>query len=286
MKRFLTVALFVGAFGGMALAQDAERLYSVKCGAITITVLPEGDHDGNAGILVGADNALVSRYIPEKKFPQGMNAFLVQVDGKNCLFDTGLGRKLFANLDKAGIAPDQIHAIFLTHMHGDHIGGMLRDDQPAFPHATVWLAEKEYSYWKDSDNRLALKVLEAYKARIKLFTPAELNGHLHELTAGVTAIAAYGHTPGHTAYLLQSKKDKLLLWGDLTHAMAVQMPHPEIGVTYDVDVRTATATRQTFLKYIAVKRLPVAGMHIPYPAVGIVTAAATGYKFVAGLSSE
>ncbi len=96
---------------------------------------------------------------------------------------------------------------------------------------------------------------------------------------GIFAIEAFGHTPGHTVFLVVSGGEKLLVWGDIAHAMAVQMPRPEISVRYDVDPDAARASRLKILEYAATNRIPVAGMHIPYPGVGTVEKAAQGYKF-------
>ncbi len=99
------------------------------------------------------------------------------------------------------------------------------------------------------------------------------------LLPGIYAIATYGHTPGHTSFLLESGKEKLLIWGDLAHAMAVQMPHPEISVTYDFDPRQAADIRKKMLEYVSKNNIPIAGMHIAYPAVGKISEKGSGYTF-------
>lgn len=96
---------------------------------------------------------------------------------------------------------------------------------------------------------------------------------------GIFPIKVYGHTPGHTAFMVVSDGERLLIWGDITHAMAVQMPHPEISVTYDVDPDAARALRLKILEYVAAHKIPVAGMHIAWPGIGTVEKAAQGYEF-------
>jgi len=100
---------------------------------------------------------------------------------------------------------------------------------------------------------------------------------------GVSAIAAYGHTPGHTMFLVESGGKKLLVWGDLTHAMAIQMPRPSVSVTYDSDPVAAAEARKEVLKYVSENKIPVAGMHVAYPGVGGVETDPEnpgGYKFI------
>ena len=99
---------------------------------------------------------------------------------------------------------------------------------------------------------------------------------------GIQPLAAYGHTPGHAMFLIQDSGEQLLIWGDLAHAMAVQMAHPKISVTYDVDPDMARESRQKVLKYVAEEGIPIAGMHIPTPGTGKVEKDGKGYVFLPG----
>jgi glyoxylase-like metal-dependent hydrolase (beta-lactamase superfamily II) len=196
--------------------------------------------------------------------------------------DAGYGKNLFTNLQAIGVTPEQIDVVLLTHMHGDHIGGMLRDGQPSFPNASVYLAQPEYDYWmNDSHGEQARNVIAAYKSKLILFQPAELGKKDSLLIPGIHGIAAYGHTPGHTAYLVESGNLRLLVWGDLAHAMAIQMPYPQVAVTYDVNAIDAVSIRKEVLEYVARHKIPVAGMHIAFPGIGTVAKdpASGGYSF-------
>jgi glyoxylase-like metal-dependent hydrolase (beta-lactamase superfamily II) len=165
-------------------------------------------------------------------------------------------------------------------MHGDHIGGMLQNKQVAFPNARVYINQREYDYWSKSNNQLALNVLNAYKDNIKCFDLGKAKTH-QNILPGIRAIAAYGHTPGHTMYLLGEDEEQLLVWGDLTHAMAIQMPYPKVAVTYDSDPKQAIESRITTLELVSENHVPVAGMHIAYPAIGtIADNGKGGYEFV------
>jgi len=275
-------------------AQTNENAFSMKLGDGKFSLLTEGQRNGNLNIVVGVTPEIAAKYAPDKSFPMATNAFLWQIDGKNILFDTGYGRALFDNLQSLGVNPENIDAIFITHAHGDHIGGLLRNDQAAFPKATLYFPKAEYDYWTNDEVMkqmpenarngflLTKKVCEAYKDRLQLFEPNPVNPPYNKTVyPGIKAIAAYGHTPGHTVFLLKSKKDKLLVWGDLTHAMAIQMPHPEIAMTYDSDPKEAVQSREVILKFVSEQAIPVAGMHIPFPGIGTVEKSdSEGYRFV------
>ena len=274
-------------------AQTNENIFSMTLGNSKVVLLSEGQRNGNTDILIGTKPEITEKYAPNKSFPMAANVFLWQVDGKNILFDTGYGKSLFDNLQSLGVNREDIDAIFITHMHGDHIGGLIHNGQVAFPKATLYISQSEYDYWTNEEAMhklpenaqagflLAKKTIDAYKNRLHLFDPNSVNPPYNKtLYPGIKAIAAYGHTPGHTVYLIESGKDKLLVWGDLTHAMAVQMPHPEIGVTYDSNSKEAIQSRAIVLRYVSTHAIPVAGMHIPYPSIGIVKKSGTGYQFV------
>ena len=273
-------------------AQSNENTFVMKLGNGKVCLLSEGQRNGNTDILIGVKPEITNKYAPNNSYPSATNVFLWQVNGKNVLFDTGYGRALFNNLQSLQIKPENIDAIFITHMHGDHIGGMLRNDQAAFPNAQLYLSKVEHDYWTNDEaiNQLpenrrggflgAKKVIEAYKDRLHLFEPNTDAYDDRIIYSGIKAFAAYGHTPGHTVYLLESGNDMLLIWGDLTHAMAVQMPHPELGVTYDTNPEIAIQSRLLVLQMVSSYSVPVAGMHIAYPGIGTVKKSEPGYQFI------
>jgi glyoxylase-like metal-dependent hydrolase (beta-lactamase superfamily II) len=181
-----------------------------------------------------------------------------------------------------GITPEQVDAILITHMHGDHFGGILKDDRLLFPNAEIFLSKPEYDYCMSDDARNpedARKVIEKCQANLHLFQPTEIDAKPVVLIPGIRAVAAFGHTPGHTLYMVESGKEKLLIWGDLTHAMAIQMPYPQVAVTYDVNPDMAIASRKKVLEYAAKNKIPIAGMHHAFPGMGKITKASIGYSF-------
>ncbi|MDR2804948.1 MAG: MBL fold metallo-hydrolase, partial [Dysgonamonadaceae bacterium] len=257
-------------------AQNAGTAFSVQVGDYAVYLLSEGQQKGNTGILIGATPEMIAQAIPDGAFPNAVNAFLIRTPEKNILVDTGFGRLLFNHLDSLGLNADKITDILLTHLHGDHIGGLLKAGKILFPNAKIYVSQLEYDYWIKSNNQQAANVLNAYKNRLILFSPDELGNIQTELLPGIFPIATYGHTPGHTSFLVQSKNEKLLVWGDLSHAMAIQMPYPQVAVTYDVYPEDAVRTREAVLKYVSDNRIPIAGMHIAYPGIGTVTSASEG----------
>jgi glyoxylase-like metal-dependent hydrolase (beta-lactamase superfamily II) len=269
------------ALANMVSAQEGLSVYAHKTGSFELILLAESQGQGNKSILIGATPEMLREYAPDGTFPNAMNAFLVKTPDKTVLIDAGLGGKLFDNLQSVGVAPGQVDVILLTHMHGDHTGGLIRDGKVMFPQAEIYLPQPEYDYWmSDAKFKQQQDIIAAYKTNLHLFQPNELGEAAAPLLPGFTAYAAYGHTPGHTAFMLESGDEKLLVWGDVTHAMALQMPYPQVAVTYDVNPDDAIASRQQVLAYASKHKIPIAGMHIAFPSMGTISEGkAGGYLF-------
>jgi len=293
MKHRIIVILILAMAVIYAKAQNNENIFSIELGNSKLYLLSEGQHNGSAEILIGAKPEITEKYASGNSFPMAVNAFLWQANGKNILFDTGYGKALFDNLQSLQLKPEDIDIVCITHMHGDHIGGLLRNDQAAFPKAMLFLSKVECDYWTNDEiiNQLpenkrggflaAKKVVETYKDRLLLFETNAINSpYFKNLYPGIIAIAAYGHTPGHTIFLIGSETNRLMIWGDLTHALAVQMPHPEIAVTYDSDPEKAIQSRLLILQVLSKYAIPVAGMHVPYPGMGTIEKSEPGYRFI------
>lgn len=191
--------------------------------------------------------------------PSSISCFLLRAEGKTILLDAGLGApisQLLPKLAEEGVKPEGLELIYITHMHPDHIGGLLKDGAKVFPNAQLWINRIEAEAWRAmTDDKAALphSVLEAYKDQLHFFEAGDT------LAGGVSTIAAYGHTPGHTLF----QKDSILVIADLMHGAALQMEHPEYSPFFDMDPEQATASRKRILEYARQNHLTMYGMHLP-----------------------
>jgi len=280
MNRKLIVGLLMSVVAAGSYGDESAGVFAYKVGQFEVYMLVEAQREGNAGILVGADEALLKRYIPAGGFSHSTNTFLIKAPGQTVLVDTGFGTTIFDKMKKLGVEPEQIDAVLLTHMHGDHIGGLQKDGKALFPNAKIYVSAREKEYWTVTNvNPGAVAALAPYGSRVETFEPGQLGSKLSELLPGISPIAAYGHTPGHTIFLLESGKDKLLIIADLLHVALVQFPVPEISATYDLDQKAAAEVRRQVLAYAAKNKIPVGGMHMVYPGTGTVTTSGKGFKF-------
>lgn len=259
-------------------AQTNENSFISQIGDVKVCLLSEGQQQGNIKILLDTPKEITDRYAPEGVFPNATNAYLLQNADGYVLVDAGYGRELFNNLNSLNVDPKEIKVIFLTHMHGDHVGGLLKDNEIVFPNAKIFVSQKEHDYWFSRDDSPAKKVIEKYKDQIVIFNPLSI-AEVKIGSCSLIPIEAYGHTPGHICLLVNSGNENLLIWGDLTHAMAVQMPHPEIAVSYDVNPADAIKSRLAILEFVSKNNIPIAGMHIAFPGMGTIKKASEGYEF-------
>lgn len=214
-----------------------------------------------ASLYYGKDNvdrSKVDAMAPDGKVPTSMNCFAVKTPDGVIMFDTGLpsskGGKTLERLAMLNIKPSEVKAIYLTHGHFDHIGGLIDDKGNAgYAAATVYVPEAEYKFMKESMADATAQIENAYKDRIVIFEPGEI------LPCNVLAISAKGHTPGHTAYQL----GQLLFVGDLMHGAEIQLIDPAICAGYDADRSQAIASRNLLLNYAVSNSLTVLGAHIP-----------------------
>jgi glyoxylase-like metal-dependent hydrolase (beta-lactamase superfamily II) len=282
MKRFIMGAIIGVSLAVNAFGSESEGIFSIKTGSFEIFMLVEAERDGNAGILINADDALLARYIPSSGFKHSANAFLIKAPGQNILIDTGTGVNgiLLEKIKSLGVALESINAVLITHLHGDHFGSLQNGGKAVFPNAAIYLSAKELEYFtKTAVNQGAVAALTPYGSRVQTFEPGKLGSKLVELLPGIYPIAAYGHTPGHTMFLLESGKAKLLIVGDLLHVALVQFPVPEISAIYDMDAKAAAEIRRQVFAYAAKNKIPIGGMHLVYPAVGNLKASGKGFAF-------
>lgn len=247
-------------YGRLFYAALAALVMNVSCISISTTTymaIPDSKTPMKmtAAMFTNVPEGLVEELGVEDGIPSSMCAFLVQREGKNLLFDSGNGgedAQLIPTLESVGVSPEDIDYVFITHLHGDHIGGMVNNGKAVFTNATVYLNKDEYDGWGDVDES---PMGMAYGENICLFTDED------ELPCGVEAIKAYGHTPGHTMYRI----DDTVFAGDIMHATALQLANPESCARFDMDQEKSAEARKEAIEFFKEEGLKVYGMHFPKP---------------------
>ena len=274
--------------------------YRHAVGSFEVIALNDGMIELPVAMFLGADPAeagklLSSRSLPADKSPTAVNAFIVNTGDKVVLIDSGTGALLgpslgrfAANLAAFGIDPASVDVVAMTHLHPDHFGGLLTAEHKiAFPKAQFVLSEADTKFWLDES--IAAKAPADAKAFFDMaranVSPYIAAGNVRFITdgqdvvPGVTAHSAPGHTPGHTMYRVTSGNDTLLIWGDIIHSYALQFAHPDWAIAFDIDPPGAIATRQKVFDMVATDKLTIAGAHVPFPGIGHVAKAGSGYGF-------
>jgi glyoxylase-like metal-dependent hydrolase (beta-lactamase superfamily II) len=250
---------------------------SAWAGGIETITLFDRQTNPDTSLLIGADAEQKAKYYPDGKLDGNILAFFVKMKGRAILFDAGLpDGRITAELKKNGIAAGDVKTILLTHLHRDHFGGLLdAKGNAAFPNADVYVGRAERAYWVDEKkDQNVIRTLAQYAGRVHVFEFGD------KVLPGVKALDTSGHTPGHVSFMLKSGKDKLLVIGDLIHFTRIQLPLPEVAVRYDVNPTKAVQARKRIFDYACEKRIPVAGMHVPFPGILRLKKAGAGYNTV------
>jgi glyoxylase-like metal-dependent hydrolase (beta-lactamase superfamily II) len=270
----------------------------MKIGDIEITALSDGPFPAPLDSFVEFDRAdterLTGRGIDETVILP-VNSYLLKLGTKWALVDTGCGATMGPELGQLpnalrgfGVAPEAIDYVLLTHIHPDHAMGLTdAAGKAVFSNAELIVHEQEAAFWLDHDaasgatERIrrnigkAKTVTAPYRDRMRTVRDGEA-------LPGVSATLLSGHTPGHTGWLIHSGSDGVLIWGDVVHLAAVQVPRPDAALVFDVDPQAARATRQRTFDRVAGDRLRVAGAHLDFPGFGYIVRHGTGYRFEPG----
>lgn len=275
MKLLQTVSIIVFAvfFTHTAASAQTKTRTEYRLGDVRVISILDAAISMDAKLLIG-NKADIRKLVPSGKCEASLNVFLLKNGKELVLFDTGLGG--FGNgqavtvLQEAGITPDKITKIIFTHLHMDHIGGVMVGGKKVFENAEIYVPEAELAYWSNRNNLSnksgstnfdAVKNFkQIYGDKIKPFAEGV------EIIPGLSAHAAYGHTAGHTMYEITSKNETMLIWGDIMHCLAAQIGNPAISISYDSNPQAAAKTRVRVLAE-AVGKKYVAGAHLPYPGV-------------------
>lgn len=258
------------------------RFYRLRLGGFEVTTLQAGarvmdkPHETFGTNASAEDFAVLSKmnFIPADRSLNGFTPTLVNTGTDLVLFDTGLAPDgIVAVLKEAGIAPEQITIVVLTHMHGDHIGGVAGDSGPTFPNARYVTGKVEHAHWAQAGN-------EGFDQKIRPLTDkTTLLEEGGEVVAGITALEAFGHTPGHMAYLLESEGQKLMITADTANHYVWSLQKPDWEVRFDADKAQAAASRRKIFGMLAAEHIPFIGYHMPFPSIGYVESTGEGFRF-------
>jgi glyoxylase-like metal-dependent hydrolase (beta-lactamase superfamily II) len=279
--------------------QQIPGVYHRKIGDIVVSAISDGYLDGSLDVMRNVDLDAAARLLREAFRPArrtSVNAFLIHSKGRTAIVDTGSGNYLLPtagfvqhNLRGAGIDPRSIDTVLLTHMHPDHSAGLtdMSNGERLYPNAELVMHENEPKHWFDegamanADERAkklyfqaGREQVEPYKDRTRLFTGGEV-------FPGVTAVPSVGHTPGHTAYLVSSGNDQLMIWGDTVHVPEVQTAIPEAGMAFDTDLAAAAAARKRMFDRVCADGVLIAGMHVHFPSFSRLKRKGDAYELIA-----
>jgi glyoxylase-like metal-dependent hydrolase (beta-lactamase superfamily II) len=283
MRKIFIVGLIMSVITAGVYGNE-NGIFSFKVGQLEVFMLVESERDGNTAILPGVDEAVLNQYIPAQGFKHSANAFLIKAPRQQYILidsGTGAGGIIVEKIKSLGVDPEKINTVLITHLHGDHFGGLVKDGRAVYPNAKIYLSAKELEYFTVTNvNQGAVNALAPYKSKIVTFNPGALsNRSRRALLPGIFPIEAYGHTPGHTIFLIENGRDKLLIVGDLLHVALVQFPVPSVSASYDMDGQAAARIRAQVFAYAAANKIPVGGMHMVYPGVGTLEAYNQGSSF-------
>ncbi len=217
-----------------------------------------------------------ANFIPADKAQFFFTPTVVQTGSEVVLFDTGLSAAgTTAALNAAGIEAGDVTIVVSTHMHGDHIGGLTDDaGNVTYPNARYVTGQVEFDHWAGAGN-------EGFDAKVRPL--AEKMTFLDDggdVVSGITAVSAFGHTPGHMAYMVESGGEQVLLMADTANHYVWSLGYPDWEVRFDADKAMAAATRRKILGMVAADRIPLIGYHMPFPGVGYIETRDDGFKYV------
>lgn len=264
-------------------------VYPFTIGALQAVALKDGDLvlDNAAGQSPWADNAGVAEVLRptgDTKIHLSIQPLLIRGDDKVVLIDTGAGGgmgtqgKLSASLAAAGVQPGQVTDILISHGHGDHVGGLVKNGALVFPNATIRMSAAEWTALQADAEQAAL--IPVITPKIETFEPGA------QVTPSITAVSLQGHTPGHTGFEIVSGQDRLLYFGDALHSSIVSVERPDFVNAWDFNSDAAVATRLALLGRGATQTLRTYGVHFPFPGLGTFRRQADGFVWVPEVAAQ
>jgi glyoxylase-like metal-dependent hydrolase (beta-lactamase superfamily II) len=278
---------------------QAPGYYRMMLGSYEVTALSDGTVKLPVDQLLKTSPARVKETLAKSSLVSpldtSVNAYLINTGDKLILIDAGAGQlfgptlgNLVANMKAAGYQPEQVDEIYVTHLHADHVGGLVSNGAIVFPNAIVRADQKDADYWLSEDNlnKAAEGDKDFFKGAMASINPYIKAGHFKpftgdtELSPGISAISTYGHTVGHTSYLVQSQGQKLVVIGDLIHVAAVQLPDPTVTIGFDSDTKNASIARRKVFDAASKNGEWIAAAHLSFPGIGHLRMDGKGYTFI------
>ncbi len=301
---FAALAAAVAAVPAQAAAPmarfQAPGFYRTTLGDFEVTVLNDGTMDLPVNKLLKQPaektDAALAKSFEKSPLQTSVNGFLINTGSKLILIDTGaaglfgptLGQ-LLGNLKASGYKPEQVDEIYISHMHGDHVGGLATNEQRVFPNAVVRAGKLDADYYLNQTNmdKAPAEAKDNFQGPMVSINPYVKAGKFQpiiansELSPGIKSYFNGGHTPGHITYVVESKGQKLVLLGDLVHVQAVQFDDPGVGIQFDSDSKVAIAERKEAFAAAAKGGYLIGAPHLAFPALGHVRSNGKGgYQFV------
>jgi glyoxylase-like metal-dependent hydrolase (beta-lactamase superfamily II) len=282
------------------LHKQAPGFFRWNLGSFEITALNDGTslvpidkllHGANTGEI---QEAYARDFLP-LPVATSRNEFMINTGSKLILVDAGGGDdfdahegRLRESLVAAGFRPEQVDIVLFTHLHSDHIGGLLADGKRAFPNAVIRLDRREAEYWLTPANEEAAPATEkaGFRTARTDLAPYLAAGRVStfdgatEIVPGIRSLPAYGHTPGHSFYSIESGGQMLVLWGDVIHSAPVQFPDTNVTIAFDWNETLARSVREQAFADAANRAYWVAGAHLPFPGTGHIRSQGRGYTFI------
>lgn len=294
-----TLAPFGAAAKAPQVKTQAPGFYRMMLGDFEITALSDGTVKFPAEALyVGAQDqiaALLTKAFLASPVEMSVNAFLINTNERLVLIDVGTGGffgptlgKVVPNLIAAGYQPEQIDDIILTHAHVDHLGGLVAGEKIVFPNATVHLNKRDADFWLSPANGDAAPEAKKdfFAAAVKALAPYREAGKLKDFADGAEPVPGFkttlraGHTPGHSAVAVESKGQKMVFWGDITHGDVVQFDEPDVTIGFDEDAGAAANARDAAFAEAIQQGYLVAGAHTRFPGIGHVRTDSDNFDWV------
>lgn len=297
--KHITTFLLILAFSAVSKAQSGY--YRMPVGNAEVIALSDGTItlDMNA-LLFNAkpdeiSNLFRQNFLSADKVETSITAYLIRSNNKLILIDAGAGSlmgttlgKLTQSLINAGFQPEQIDAVLISHLHPDHVGGLTANDKMVFPNATVYVSKVDAAFWLSEENykKADQNSKGFFEAAQKSVAPYLKAGSVKTfdygtaLFPGITAVATPGHSAGHSSYEFNSNGERIVFWGDLIHAAAVQFEDPAVTIHFDSDSPKAAEERKQAFKDASKGKYWVAAPHISFPGIGHLRANGDSYIWV------